>query len=241
MKKILILITLFISFMVCANNDRTSSNDISDVLTNGIDASYDTLKILHQILTKNSIDIFYSDWENVVEKKCSWVGNHSNIELYGQEDLVSRPSCILIEQNSFINELILLLPHLNISVDLALQQYKTNLSEQKQHNIYFNLLTEKYANKFCHAFYSDNKINDCINRFLSTQYIPADYGFKIATDQSYLFNTPHYQDKTAMYLIKGQDVDVLDYENGYYQINYVTQKNKIVQKWLHCSAIAACM
>jgi hypothetical protein len=39
MKKILILITLFISFMVCANNDRTSSNDISDVLTNGIDAS----------------------------------------------------------------------------------------------------------------------------------------------------------------------------------------------------------
>lgn len=209
MKKILILITLFISFMVCANNDRTSSNDISDVLTNGIDASYDTLKILHQILTKNSIDIFYSDWENVVEKKCSWVGNHSNIELYGQEDLVSRPSCILIEQ--------------------------------KQHNIYLNLLTEKYANKFCHAFYSDNKINDCINRFLSTQYIPADYGFKIATDQSYLFNTPHHQDKTAMYLIKGQDVDVLDYENGYYQINYVTQKNKIVQKWLHCSAIAACM
>ena len=86
-----------------------------------------------------------------------------------------------------------------------IQQYFTNIPEQKQYNIYFNLLTEKYALKFCSSLYPSTNIKECINRFLLTQYIPEEYGFK------------------------------------FYKIEYTSKENKIIKKWLHCSAINACI
>lgn len=71
-----------------------------------------------------------------------------------------------------INELILLMNHNKILVNNEIQQYFTNIPEQKQYNIYFNLLTEKYALKFCSSLYPSTGIKECINRFLLTQYIP---------------------------------------------------------------------
>ncbi|WP_392551887.1 hypothetical protein RHO14_10470 [Orbus wheelerorum] len=58
--------------------------------------------------------------------------------------------------------------------------------------------------------------------------------------KSYLFNMPSESDKTKMYLIKGDKVKLLQYSNSFYQIEYITNKNKTIHKWLHCSAIDAC-
>lgn len=62
--------------------------------------------------------------------------------MFGQEDKFSYPLCLLSEQNSIINELILLINHQKILVNTELQQFMTNIPEQKQYNIYFNLLTK---------------------------------------------------------------------------------------------------
>ncbi|ORF27969.1 hypothetical protein BGI08_06570 [Snodgrassella alvi] len=105
-------------------------------------------------------------------KKCNWVYSNIDIYLFGQEDKFSYPLCLLNEQNAMINELILLMNHNKILVNNEIQQYFTNIPEQKQYNIYFNLLTEKYALKFCSSLYPSTGIKECINRFLLTQYIP---------------------------------------------------------------------
>ncbi|OTP85131.1 hypothetical protein B5S43_13975, partial [Gilliamella apicola] len=143
---------------------------------------------LSQILLKKNIDIFQEEWESELYKKCNWVSANIDVYRFGQEDKFSYPSCLLSEQNSFINELILLIYHKKIPVNIELQQYITEIPEQKQHNIYFNLLTEKYASKFCNTFYTSTDINNCINRFLLTQYLPEEYGFKLTVDKSYLYD-----------------------------------------------------
>ena len=174
-------------------------------------------------------------------KKCKWVSANLDVYRFGQEDKFSYPSCLLSEQNSFINELILLIYHKKIPVNIELQQYITEIPEQKQHNIYFNLLTEKYASKFCNTFYTSTDINNCINRFLLTQYQPEEYGFKLTVDKTYLYDSPNLNNKTKIYLIREDKIELLNYKNNFYEIEYTTKKNKIIKKWLHCSAIDACI
>ena len=153
----------------------------------------------------------------------------------------SYPLCLLNEKNAMINELILLMNHKKILVNNEIQQYFTNIPEQKQYNIYFNLLTEKYALKFCSSLYPSTNIKECINRFLLTQYIPEEYGFKLSVDKGYLYDSPNLSDKTKIYLVRGDQIKLLSYKNNFYKIEYTSKENKIIKKWLHCSAINACI
>ena len=239
MKKILLLILIFMSNNVFS--DITSTESIFTDLNNGIKANSTTIDKLSGILLKKNIDIFQKEWEDEVNKKCEWVGDNIDVYRFGQEDKFSPELCLLREQHSFINELILLIYHKKIPVNIELQQYITEIPEQKQHNIYFNLLTEKYASKFCNTFYTSTDINDCINRFLLTQYQPEEYGFKLTVDKSYLYDSPNLKNKTKIYLIREDKIELLNYKNNFYEIEYTTKKNKIIKKWLHCSAINACV
>ena len=59
--------------------------------------------------------------------------------------------------------------------------------------------------------------------------------------KSHLFDKPDKNNMTNMYLIKGDIVDLVRSQNNFYEVNYTTKKNKIIKKWLHCSAIDACI
>lgn len=170
MKIILLFILIFISNDVFSRINPI--DEISNNLDNKIEANFTTINQLSEILLKRDIDVFQKEWEKEVNKKCNWVYSNIDIYLFGQEDKFSCPLCLLSEQSSIINELILLINHQKILVNTELQQFMTNIPEQKQYNIYFNLLTEKYALKFCSSFYTSTDIKDCIKRFLLTQYIP---------------------------------------------------------------------
>ena len=239
MKKVLLFILIFISNNVFSDVSPIESMFID--MDNNIKYNSVIIDKLSQILLKKNIDIFQEEWESELYKKCNWVSDNLDVYRFGQEDKFSYPSCLLREQNSFINELILLIYHKKIPVNIELQQYITEIPEQKQHNIYFNLLTEKYASKFCNTFYTSTDINDCINRFLLTQYLPEEYGFKLTVDKSYLYDSPNLNNKTKIYLIREDKIELLNYKNNFYEIEYTTKKNKIIKKWLHCSAIDACI
>ena len=239
MKKVLLFILIFISNNVFSDVSPIESMFID--MDNNIKYNSVIIDKLSQILLKKNIDIFQEEWESELYKKCNWVSANLDVYRFGQEDKFSYPSCLLSEQNSFINELILLIYHKKIPVNIELQQYITEIPEQKQHNIYFNLLTEKYASKFCNTFYTSTDINNCINRFLLTQYLPEEYGFKLTVDKSYLYDSPNLNNKTKIYLIREDKIELLNYKNNFYEIEYTTKKNKIIKKWLHCSAINACI
>ena len=239
MKKVLLFILIFMSNNVFSDVSPIESMFID--MDNHIKYNSVIIDKLSQILLKKNIDIFQEEWESELNKKCNWVEANIDINLLGQEDKFSYPLCLLSEQNSFLNELILLIYHKKIPVNIELQQYITEIPEQKQHNIYFNLLTEKYASKFCNTFYTSTDINDCINRFLLTQYLPEEYGFKLTVDKSYLYDSPNLKNKTKIYLIREDKIELLNYKNNFYEIEYTTKKNKIIKKWLHCSAIDACI
>lgn len=222
MKKILLIILIFMS-------NNVFSSDVSPIesmfiaLDNKIKANSTTIDKLSGILSKKNIDIFQKEWEGEVNKKCEWVSDNIDIYSFGQEDKFSYSDCLISEQNSFINELILLIYHNKIPVNIKLQKYITKIPEQKQYNIYFNLLTEKYASKFCNTFYTSTDINDCMNRFLLTQYLPA-YGFKLTVDKSYLYDSPNLKNKTKIYLIREDKIELLNYKNNFYEIEYTTKK-----------------
>ena len=239
MKKVLLFILIFMSNNVFSDVSPIESMFID--MDNHIKYNSVIIDKLSQILLKKNIDIFQEEWESELYKKCKWVSANLDVYRFGQEDKFSYPSCLLSEQNSFINELILLIYHKKIPVNIELQQYITEIPEQKQHNIYFNLLTEKYASKFCNTFYTSTDINNCINRFLLTQYLPEEYGFKLTVDKSYLYDSPNLKNKTKIYLIREDKIELLNYKNNFYEIEYTTKKNKIIKKWLHCSAINACI
>ena len=239
MKKVLLFILIFMSNNVFSDVSPIESMFID--MDNHIKYNSVIIDKLSQILLKKNIDIFQEEWESELYKKCKWVSANLDVYRFGQEDKFSYPSCLLSEQNSFINELILLIYHKKIPVNIELQQYITEIPEQKQHNIYFNLLTEKYASKFCNTFYTSTDINNCINRFLLTQYLPEEYGFKLTVDKSYLYDSPNLNNKTKIYLIREDKIELLNYKNNFYEIEYTTKKNKIIKKWLHCSAINACI
>ncbi|OCF92693.1 hypothetical protein A9G17_05970 [Gilliamella sp. wkB7] len=239
MKKVLLFILIFMSNNVFSDVSPIDSMFID--MDNNIKYNSVIIDKLSQILLKKNIDIFQEEWESELYKKCKWVSANLDVYRFGQEDKFSYPSCLLSEQNSFINELILLIYHKKIPVNIELQQYITEIPEQKQHNIYFNLLTEKYASKFCNTFYTSTDINNCINRFLLTQYLPEEYGFKLKVDKSYLYDSPNLNNKTKIYLIREDKIELLNYKNNFYEIEYTTKKNKIIKKWLHCSAIDACI
>ena len=238
MKKILLIILIFMS-------NNVFSDSLIDKVNNGMNKEIKhnstIIDKLSKILLKKNIDIFQEEWESELYKKCKWVSANLDVYRFGQEDKFSYPSCLLSEQNSFINELILLIYHKKIPVNIKLQKYITKIPEQKQYNIYFNLLTEKYASKFCNTFYTSTDINDCINRFLLTQYQPEEYGFKLTVDKSYLYDSPNLKNKTKIYLIREDKVELLNYKNDFYEIEYTTEKNRKIKKWLHCSAIDACI
>ncbi|WP_334323282.1 hypothetical protein [Gilliamella apicola] len=239
MKKVLLFILIFMSNNVFSDVSPIESMFID--MDNNIKYNSVIIDKLSQILLKKNIDIFQEEWESELYKKCKWVSANLDVYRFGQEDKFSYPSCLLSEQNSFINELILLIYHKKIPVNIELQQYITEIPEQKQHNIYFNLLTEKYASKFCNTFYTSTDINNCINRFLLTQYLPEEYGFKLTVDKTYLYDSPNLNNKTKIYLIREDKIELLNYKNNFYEIEYTTKKNKIIKKWLHCSAIDACI
>ena len=239
MKKILLLILIFMSNNVFSVVSPIESMYIAQ--DSEIRANSTTIDKLSGILLKKNIDIFQKEWEGEVNKKCEWVGDNIDVYRRGQEDKFSYSDCFIDEQNSFINELILLIYHNKLQVNTDLQQYITIIPEQKQYNIYFNLLTEKYATKFCHSFYTSIDINACINRFLLTQYLPQEDEFKLKVDKSYLYDFPNFINKTNIYLIREDKVELLNYKNDFYEIEYTTKKNKIIKKWLHCSAINACV
>ena len=239
MKKILLFILIFI------NNNAFSKISLVDEMLNNLDnkiqANYIIINQLSEIILKRDIDIYQQEWEKEVNKKCNWVYSNIDIYLFGQEDKFSYPLCLLNEQNAMINELILLMNHKKILVNNEIQQYFTNIAEQKQYNTYFNLLTEKYALKFCSSLYPSTDIKECINRFLLTQYIPEEYGFKLSVDKGYLYDSPNLSDKTKIYLVRGDQIKLLSYKNNFYKIKYTSKENKIIKKWLHCSAINACI
>ena len=239
MKKVLLFILIFMSNNVFS--DVSPIDNMFNNIDNKIKYNSTIIEKLSQILLKKNINIFQEEWESELNKKCNWVEANIDINLLGQEDKFSYPLCLLSEQNSFLNELILLIYHKKIPVNIELQQYITEIPEQKQHNIYFNLLTEKYASKFCNTFYTSTDINNCINRFLLTQYLPEEYGFKLTVDKSYLYDSPNLNNKTKIYLIREDKIELLNYKNNFYEIEYTTKKNKIIKKWLHCSAIDACI
>jgi hypothetical protein len=58
--------------------------------------------------------------------------------------------------------------------------------------------------------------------------------------KSYLYNKPEVNEQTKMYLVRGDIVHLLEQNNTFYYIAYNTTKNKVIKKWLHCSAIDAC-
>lgn len=239
LKKILLFILIFIS-----NNAFSKISLVGEMLNNldnKIQANYIIINQLSEIILKRDIDIYQQEWEKEVNKKCNWVYSNIDIYLFGQEDKFSYPLCLLNEQNAMINELILLMNHKKILVNNEIQQYFTNIPEQKQYNIYFNLLTEKYALKFCSSLYPSTNIKECINRFLLTQYIPEEYGFKLSVDKGYLYDSPNLSDKTKIYLVRGDQIKLLSYKNNFYKIEYTSKENKIIKKWLHCSAINACI
>ncbi|WP_367426564.1 hypothetical protein ABX026_04775 [Snodgrassella alvi] len=239
LKKILLFILIFIS------NNAFSKIILVDEMLNNLDnkiqANYIIINQLSEIILKRDIDIYQQEWEKEVNKKCNWVYSNIDIYLFGQKDKFSYPLCLLNEQNAMINELILLMNHKKILVNNEIQQYFTNIPEQKQYNIYFNLLTEKYALKFCSSLYPSTNIKECINRFLLTQYIPEEYGFKLSVDKGYLYDSPNLSDKTKIYLVRGDQIKLLSYKNNFYKIEYTSKENKIIKKWLHCSAINACI
>ena len=239
LKKILLFILIFIS------NNAFSKIILVDEMLNNLDnkiqANYIIINQLSEIILKRDIDIYQQEWEKEVNKKCNWVYSNIDIYLFGQEDKFSYPLCLLNEQNAMINELILLMNHKKILVNNEIQQYFTNIPEQKQYNIYFNLLTEKYALKFCSSLYPSTNIKECINRFLLTQYIPEEYEFKLTVDKGYLYDSPNLSDKTRIYLVRGDQIKLLSYKNNFYKIEYTSKENKIIKKWLHCSAINACI
>ena len=222
MKKVLLFILIFMSNNVFSDVSPIESMFID--MDNHIKYNSVIIDKLSQILLKKNIDIFQEEWESELYKKCNWVSDNLDVYRFGQEDKFSYPSCLLREQNSFINELILLIYHKKIPVNIELQQYITEIPEQKQHNIYFNLLTEKYASKFCNTFYTSTDINDCINRFLLTQYLPEEYGFKLTVDKSYLYDSPNLNNKTKIYLIREDKIKLLNYKNNFYEIEYTTKK-----------------
>ncbi|WP_367438618.1 hypothetical protein ABX014_08365 [Snodgrassella alvi] len=82
---------------------------------------------LSKILKKKNIDIFQEEWESELYKKCNWVSDNIDVYRFGQEDKFSYPDCLISEQNSFINELILLIYHNKIPVNIKLQKYITEI------------------------------------------------------------------------------------------------------------------
>lgn len=63
----------------------------------------------------------------------------------------------------------------------------------------------------------------------------------ILTDKSFLYANNDEKSKTRMYLVKGDKVNLLNVQDDFYEIEYTTKSNKIIKKWLHCSAIDACV
>jgi len=58
--------------------------------------------------------------------------------------------------------------------------------------------------------------------------------------KSYFYDKPNLDSKTNLYLIKGDYVTFSQRENDFYKVTYTTSKNKVIKKWLQCSAINAC-
>ena len=58
-----------------------------------------------------------------MNKKYNWIEANIDINLFGQEDKFNYPLYLLSEQNSFIDELILLISRKKIPVNTELQQY----------------------------------------------------------------------------------------------------------------------
>lgn len=236
MKKSILFILLIMS------HNAFSYHFIEDVslnMTEEREENSNNIQRLNEILITNDIDIFYSEWEENLNKKCNWIRTKISPELYGQEDLFSYELCILFEQHSFINRLIELIHYKNIPFINA-NELKINMTASKQFNPYFNYLTENYAHKFCDSVYTSNEVINCVNVFLLHQFIPEDYDFKIVLDKADLFSAPSLVNKTKMYLTEEDKIKLLKRQDDFYLIEFSHLKKSKIKKWIHCQAVDAC-
>lgn len=240
MKKLLLILSLLLS---CHIDGKTLNNSINESELNGeIQKNGLFIDKLNTVFMKNSMNIYYLQWQQTTEKKCNWVKANIDTKHYGQQDRLSDRLCKLTEQQAFINELITLSEQQNITPmpKKELNSYQSILVVQKPDNVYFNYLSDNFANKFCTTFYQTQGNIDCMNRFLFYQYIPNDYGFKIVQPQADLFNQPLLTENTMESLKKDQPITLLTRKNEFYYIEYKNADNITINKWIHCSAIDAC-
>lgn len=238
------ILLLILSLLLCGQiNAKTLNNPINqselndDIQKNGL-----FIDKLNTIFMKNSMNIYYLQWQKIAEKKCNWVKANIDTKHYGQQDSLSDRLCMLTEQQAFINELITLIEQQNITLipEKELNHYRSILVAQKPDNVYFNYLSDNFAGKFCATFYQADNKTDCMNRFLFYQYVPNNYGFKIIQPQADLFNQPLLTENTMESLKKDQPVTLLTRKNEFYYIEYKRADNIIINQWIHCSAIDAC-
>lgn len=75
-------------------------------------------------------------------------------------------------------------------------------------------------------------INDCIDSSVVK---------KILVKKAFLSQKQNnHMKKTKMYLIKGDEVGILQKQNDFYEIEYNSNRKGKIKAWLHCSAIDAC-
>ena len=55
-----------------------------------------------------------------------------------------------------------------------------------------------------------------------TQYIPEEYEFKLTVDKGYLYDSPNLTDKTRIYLVRGDQINLLSSKNNFYKIEYTS-------------------
>lgn len=60
---------------------------------------------------------------------------------------------------------------------------------------------------------------------------------KIKVNKAYLYDEPEENSKTNIYLIENDKVQLLQYQDDFYQIKYINKKNKQIIKWLHSNTI----
>lgn len=240
MKTLLLLLSLLLSFNIHAKSISSPINESE--LDDKIQKNLIFINKLNNLFMKNSINIYYIQWQRTVDKKCNWVKVNIDKNNYGKNDRFSDKLCILTEQNAYINELITISEQQNINFmpQEELNSHRSELVAKKSDNVYFNYLSDNFSNKFCHTFYQMKNKIDCMNRFLFYQYIPNSYNIKITQKQANLFSQPLTTEKVKEYLHKGQKVTLLTRKNDFYYIEYKLPNKKIMNQWLHCSSIDAC-
>ncbi|WMJ68707.1 hypothetical protein [Stenotrophomonas sp. 24(2023)] len=67
---------------------------------------------------------------------------------------------------------------------------------------------------------------------------------RIVVDRASLFNSADADDRSRMYLVKGDTVEVLEHagngDSALYRVRYTRQGRPAIEKWLACSSLGSC-